>query len=549
MGKFFKLWFLTVRAISTLNEVMIFPFVWLARPLAKISLKSKIFTLLFSITGAISCIAILMAVNIDRTNKSITAIVKRQIDFELLLGEINSASHQLEHLMIASSVNDKVDKDKVAEIESVFAIFSNLMENADDQDIKLFRKEYLVYESEVKKVLAAFKEKTPKEAIKFGQEAIPKAYGNMKTMIDDKMIERGKTVTGILKSADDVCRICLIFLVFFFVFSVSVGWRVVQEVVLPILVSSKKLEDSADAVGVFANSTKDKAEISKINNTHVVKAINTTVECMSNLEKIAEQNFERIGNSTTVADNSSKSAMICEKTISELQASIEEIWEMNNIFRNEVGNIQARMDETVATVSEIANRTKIINDIVFQTRLLSFNASVEAARAGETGKGFSVVAEEIGKLARVSGEAAMDIEKLVQESLVRTKSTTTDIKTKMTHLTEVVGKSVNEGKVLGNDSKKALNTVMVSFDELKRQLNDIKMAALGQADSIKQVDGSMQRLVTLSDEASEFSKDVSLASSNLNEHSDELFSVICHINSRLIGGDPKNYKKEKSNAA
>ena len=60
------------------------------------------------------------------------------------------------------------------------------------------------------------------------------------------------------------------------------------------------------------------------------------------------------------------------------------------------------IQEIVKVIAEIGNKTKVINDIVFQTKLLSFNASVEAARAGENGKGFAVVAEEVGKL-RVAG--------------------------------------------------------------------------------------------------------------------------------------------------
>jgi len=68
-------------------------------------------------------------------------------------------------------------------------------------------------------------------------------------------------------------------------------------------------------------------------------------------------------------------------------------------------------------IAEIDNKTKIINDIVFQTKLLSFNASVEAARAGEHGKGFAVVAEEIGKLALISGKASLEISELLHSSV------------------------------------------------------------------------------------------------------------------------------------
>lgn len=74
------------------------------------------------------------------------------------------------------------------------------------------------------------------------------------------------------------------------------------------------------------------------------------------------------------------------------------------------------------TMAEIRNKAKIINEIVFQTKLLSFNASVEAARAGEHGKGFAVVAQEMGNLARASGTAAQEIEKILNSSVEKTKT-------------------------------------------------------------------------------------------------------------------------------
>jgi methyl-accepting chemotaxis protein len=70
-------------------------------------------------------------------------------------------------------------------------------------------------------------------------------------------------------------------------------------------------------------------------------------------------------------------------------------------------------------IHQIDEKTRVINDIVFQTKLLSFNASVEAARAGENGKGFAVVAEEVGNLARMSGTAAQEITKLLSQSSQR----------------------------------------------------------------------------------------------------------------------------------
>ena len=74
--------------------------------------------------------------------------------------------------------------------------------------------------------------------------------------------------------------------------------------------------------------------------------------------------------------------------------------------------------------------------IVFQTKLLSFNASVEAARAGEYGKGFSVVAEEVGNLAQMSGIAAKDISALLQSSVKKVEQIATESKTKIDRLVQ-----------------------------------------------------------------------------------------------------------------
>ena len=114
-------------------------------------------------------------------------------------------------------------------------------------------------------------------------------------------------------------------------------------------------------------------------------------------------------NISSIVNDSEKSSNVLESNVSEATRNNNEVMKM-------ISNTTQMLGELTSSFSEVVEKTAMINDIVFQTKLLSFNASVEAARAGEHGKGFSVVAEEIGNLAAMSGDSAISIQKTLEKN-------------------------------------------------------------------------------------------------------------------------------------
>jgi methyl-accepting chemotaxis protein len=108
------------------------------------------------------------------------------------------------------------------------------------------------------------------------------------------------------------------------------------------------------------------------------------------------------------------------------------------------------MDEINSHVQEINESMKVIDQIAFQTNILSLNAAVEAATAGEAGKGFAVVAQEVRNLANKSSEAASRIKQLVENASIKAntgKNTADKMILGYNNLNENISKTI---KLIGN---------------------------------------------------------------------------------------------------
>ncbi|MDL2248733.1 methyl-accepting chemotaxis protein [Tyzzerella sp. OttesenSCG-928-J15] len=125
-----------------------------------------------------------------------------------------------------------------------------------------------------------------------------------------------------------------------------------------------------------------------------------SVDSLNNLmESLNQKNQDNTQNTSTARDASVKA----------LENSDEGTRNMNELLES--------MEEIKTASDNISSIIKVIEDVSFQTNLLSLNASVEAARAGEHGKGFAVVAEEVRTLAHRSQEAAKDSAALINTAV------------------------------------------------------------------------------------------------------------------------------------
>ena len=245
--------------------------------------------------------------------------------------------------------------------------------------------------------------------------------------------------------------------------------------------------------------------------TDYIKVVDNYKECMKllmesinllgkELGSSAKNNFqngETLENSASTMTNSMNN--LAEKA-NEQAASLEEtaaaLEEITSITRNNTQNATkmatlgqvvkksvlsgeelasktaSSMDEINEKVKAINSAITVIDQIAFQTNILSLNAAVEAATAGEAGKGFAVVAQEVRNLANRSAEAAKEIKNLVEEANIKT----------------------NDGKLISSDMIEGYKELNKNISETIHIIEDVSAASKEQMLGIEQINQTVNML-------------------------------------------------------
>jgi methyl-accepting chemotaxis protein len=191
--------------------------------------------------------------------------------------------------------------------------------------------------------------------------------------------------------------------------------------------------------------------------------------------------------------------------------------EMNEVsqFTNEVANVFNGLKETSKTISE---RTSLIKAISEQTTLLAINAAIEAARAGEEGRGFSVVANETGKLAAQTKEVTKLIDELVNQMLSRSN-----------HAVQVINKGLermSHSRTLANETKITFEKMFQKLMDNQQQITQVAQAAQKMAASNSQALQSIHAISAISEQTMANTEEISATTAQQSALTEETYALV-----------------------
>jgi methyl-accepting chemotaxis protein len=280
-------------------------------------------------------------------------------------------------------------------------------------------------------------------------------------------------------------------------------------------------EDIADSSQGLSAASQQLASSSQEQSSSVVET-SSSLEEISGMVGAALKGAER---SVDLSQRVSDLVKSGTESMSNLQSAVLQIAEANH-----------RVEKLAKLIEEIGEKTDLIDEIVFQTRLLSFNASVEAERAGEHGRGFAVVAQEVGNLAQMSGKSANAIGDIVKNSIKEANEVVNLNRDKVELGVELCKKSFEQFLNIEKASK-----------EISENSDQILRSSEEQNGGVQQINQAIQLISKSSQENSSLAEEVRTSATDINGQGGRLNEVLLTLAQLANGGSGKNSKAAEGN--
>lgn len=444
-------------------------------------------------------------------------------------------------------------EENVGQAKDRMGKYSELAKNGPNAEkLKVFWKDFETWKNISAKVIAAKKEDASKGSavaleLSLGEanKAFEAARGHLNQFQESELeltkIDGDNAKATISRTFNIVVSVTVLSIVL----GVFMAWLVVSKLTKSLALISEKLNSSGITLEETSNKLSDRSKELEDQTTAQAAGLQETSASVAEITSMVEQNTQSTRDSKSMSSSTRDEAANGKANVERMIESIRRIEQGNQELEHFAESNSIKLKDIISIIGEIGEKARVINDIVFQTKLLSFNASVEAARAGEHGKGFAVVAQEVGSLAQKSGASANEINELLEKSISNVDSIIDDMKKRMENLVKDSKETVGESIKVAGTCRDSLETIFSSVSRLDTIADSILSASQEQANGIKeiseviiQMDDSTQKTSKVAGEAATYSRE-------LTNQSDTVRNLVTTLDSLINGSTASAVKVKK----
>ena len=243
----------------------------------------------------------------------------------------------------------------------------------------------------------------------------------------------------------------------------------------------------------------------------------TSTEQLREIRDTGESVLQMAGRINEVSEQAQRTAQVAKQSLQAAETGLTAVQNSiggMNAIRDQIQDTSKRIKRLGESSQEIGEITELIGDITEQTNVLALNAAIQAASAGEAGRGFSVVAEEVQRLAERSGDATKQIAVLVRTIQTDTQEAVAAME-RSTH-----------GVVEGAKLSDAAGAALADIDRVTRQLSEliaqISAQALKEAESANVVAANIQHIFAVTEQTGEGTRSTAQMVRELSRTAEEL---------------------------
>jgi methyl-accepting chemotaxis protein len=337
------------------------------------------------------------------------------------------------------------------------------------------------------------------------------------------------------ESASFGSQVSFLFSAVGFILSFAIGWIFSSVLSKSLSAIADRLSAGATEIATASRQVASASEELSASVAEEAAGLQQTASSVEEVNAMISKNAENAKQSQVVAKSGREMANEGKSTVNKMIQAMEDIKISNTSVFQEVQRNNESISDIVKVISEIENKTKVINDIVFQTKLLSFNASVEAARAGENGKGFAVVAEEVGNLAQMSGNAAREISGMLEESVTRVTSIVAETKAKVEKIIGTAKEKVDVGVLTAQQCHEVLESLVGKVEQIHTISGEVSTASQEQAKGVQEITQAVSQMEQVTQQNSTASQQAAQAADEMSSQAVGLRKIVQELLTTVNG--------------